>query len=195
MLDGAHDQARRDPGKERGEDYPPDHVSVKSVAGKADGVARVMRRVVRRGHGGEAHREGESYAQKHQGQSGSDPLRNAERGRNCTSGHDTLRATNGAGQKVRRLSCGRSPDLRVSEPRRPSRLPSGQFCRSPHRSQLRGQSRSWPRLGHPHRVPCSALDRPVFGHHTTTLWQAEGRFVNCRTPLPRPETTRLRLVR
>ena len=49
---------------------------------------------------------------------------------------------------------GRSPDSRVAGFRRPSRLPSGHGCRSPLRSQLRGQSRIRPRLGRPHRVPC-----------------------------------------
>jgi len=50
---------------------------------------------------------------------------------------------------------------------RPSRLPSGQFCVRPRRSQLRGQSRFWPRLGHPHRVPCSVSSLMASKHRVS----------------------------
>ena len=52
---------------------------------------------------------------------------------------------------------GRSPDLRVDGFKAPSQLPiSGSpvaLTPKPHRSQLRGQSRFRPHLGHPHRIP------------------------------------------
>jgi hypothetical protein len=50
---------------------------------------------------------------------------------------------------------------------RPSRLPSGQVCVRPRRSQLRGQSRFWPRLGHPHRVPCSVSSLMASKHRVS----------------------------
>ena len=46
MLDDAHNKSSRDPSKERGENNSPDHGFSRLVAGKADGVARVVRRVV-----------------------------------------------------------------------------------------------------------------------------------------------------
>jgi hypothetical protein len=46
VLDDAHDKSGRDSGKERGENNSPDHETLPLVAGKADGVARVMRRIV-----------------------------------------------------------------------------------------------------------------------------------------------------
>jgi hypothetical protein len=56
MLDDAHEQSSRDPGKERGEQNPPDHVfSPLLVAGKADGVPGVVGGVVQTAILGEAH--------------------------------------------------------------------------------------------------------------------------------------------
>lgn len=46
MLDDAHEQPGRNPRKECGEQNSPDHDLACLVAGKADGVARVMRRIV-----------------------------------------------------------------------------------------------------------------------------------------------------
>ena len=71
--------------------------------------------------------------------------------------------------------------------------PVAKCCRNPRRSQLRGQSRSWPRLGRPHRVPCSALDRPVFGHHTRYLVAGGGavRQLPGAAPASRNDTPRL----
>jgi hypothetical protein len=52
---------------------------------------------------------------------------------------------------------GRSPDLRVDSFKVPSRFAisgvSVVITSKPHRLQLRGQSRFWPLLGRPHRIP------------------------------------------
>jgi hypothetical protein len=42
MLDDTHDESGRDSSKERGENNSPDHVGSPLVAGKADGVARIV---------------------------------------------------------------------------------------------------------------------------------------------------------
>ena len=49
---------------------------------------------------------------------------------------------------------GRSPDLRVAGLK--IAFPVAQWLThlKPRRSQLRGQSRFWPLLGRPHRIPC-----------------------------------------
>jgi len=128
------------------------------VTGKADRVARVMRRIMQLVGMGKADAEDKQHAERHGAEARGDALRNGERrGRNPVRGHErnTLRVLKSglrAGPSVDAaglLTCG------LGGCTRPSRLPSGQFCVRPRRSQLRGQSRFWPRLGHPHRVPCS----------------------------------------
>lgn len=50
----------------------------------------------------------------------------------------------------------------------------------PNRSQLRGQSRFWPRLGGPHRVPYYACGRLASKHRTRPSWQGRRLCVNTK---------------
>ncbi len=74
------------------------------------------------------------------------------------------------------LLFGRSPDSRLSGS---NAFPVSQWHMSkPNHSQLRGQSRFWPRLGNPHRVPYYASGRLAFKAPNIPSWQGPVRFVN-----------------
>jgi hypothetical protein len=74
------------------------------------------------------------------------------------------------------LLSGRSPDLRFSGL---NAFPVSQWhVFKPNRSQLRGQSRFWPLLGRPHRVPYYASSRLVSKHRTCLSWQGPVPSVN-----------------
>jgi hypothetical protein len=74
MLDDAHDESGRDSGKERGEYNPPDHVSSPLVAGKADGVARIVSRVMGCRDMRKPDAENQENADHQSGDSGGAPL-------------------------------------------------------------------------------------------------------------------------
>ena len=65
MLDRTIEQAGRDPCEERGEDHSPDHDRACLVAGKADGVARVMRRIMQLVGAGEPDAEHKQQTERH----------------------------------------------------------------------------------------------------------------------------------
>jgi hypothetical protein len=74
------------------------------------------------------------------------------------------------------LLSGRSPDSRLFGF---NAFPVSQWhLFKPNRSQLRGQSRFWPLLGNPHRVPYYASGRLAFKAPNTPSWQGCVRFVN-----------------
>ena len=59
------------------------------------------------------------------------------------------------GDQLKSLSCGRSPDLRVAEPRRPSRFPSGQILPKPSPLTVAGAVTDSAPIGS--SSPCSLL--------------------------------------
>jgi hypothetical protein len=71
MLNCAHDKSSRDPGKERGENDSPDHETLPLVAGKADGVTRIVGRVVSGGDMRQADTEYQKDADDQRGDAGS----------------------------------------------------------------------------------------------------------------------------
>src|SRR5262245_8068114 len=75
MLDRTIEQASRDPCKERGEDNSPDHGKACSVTGKADGVARVMRRIVQLVGMGKPDAGNQQEAKGHDAEARGDALR------------------------------------------------------------------------------------------------------------------------
>ena len=73
---------------------------------------------------------------------------------------------------------GRSPDLRFHGL---NAFPVSQWHKfKPNRSQLRGQSRVRPLLGHPHRVPYYASGRLASKHRTRHSWQGAASCVNMK---------------
>jgi hypothetical protein len=73
---------------------------------------------------------------------------------------------------------GRSPDLQFQDL---NAFPVTQWhMLKSNRSQLRGQSRFWPHLGGPHRVPYYASGRLTSKHRTPTTWQGKSLLVNTK---------------
>lgn len=85
------------------------------------------------------------------------------------------------------LLSGRSPDLRLFGS---NAFPVSQWhLFKPNRSQLRGQSRFWPRLGNPHRVPYYASGRLAFKAPNIPSWQGPVCFVNQKATHLKPKCT------